>query len=226
MILDEFNLSSYQIDQFKKYYQFLVEENEKINLTTITEETEVYIKHFYDSLKIKDVISIFDDMSLLDIGSGAGFPGIPLKILFPNLKLTIIEPTAKRVNFLKNVIQLLNLQQVELINNRAEDEIVNRRELFDLVTARAVATLPVLLELSIPYLKVKGVFLALKGSSYQEELDLSQSALKKLNCRVLEKYIYELPNNMGMRAIITIQKDQATNKMYPRKYSLIKKNHL
>jgi len=226
MILEEFNLSSDQLIQFENYYKFLNEENKKINLTSITEKNEVYIKHFYDSLKICEIIDFKSIDNICDIGSGAGFPGIPLKILFPHLKLTIIEPTLKRIRFLEKLTEILKLDNVELINERAEDEIVNKREYFDVVTARAVASLPVLLELALPFVKVKGYFLALKGSSYQEELDISKNAFKKLNSQVNDIIIYELPNNLGQRSIIKVIKNKGIDHKYPRKYSIIKKNHL
>ena len=226
MILDEFNLTDYQLEQFKKYYAFLIEENEKFNLTSIIEENEVYIKHFYDSLKIKDIIDFSKINNFLDIGSGAGFPGIPIKIAYPHLKISLLEPTQKRINFLKNVINILGLQNVELINARAEDEIVNRREKYDVVTARAVANLPTLLELSVPYVKVNGWFLGLKASSFEEELSLSYNAMKKLHCIIEKKYIYELPFGLGTRVILKFIKEKETNQIYPRKYAVIKKNHL
>lgn len=223
-LLNKYNLNSVQLSQFKKYYDFLIEENNKINLTAIVEETEAYIKHFYDSMLLSDYIEL-ENKSLCDIGSGAGFPSIPLKILVPSIKITIIEPTLKRIKFLESLVSLLDLKDVTLINGRAEDEIVNRRESFDIVTARAVASLPILLELCVPYVKVNGVFASLKGYSYQEELDSSKNAIKVL-CLETKVNEYDLPLDMGKRSIIVFTKKQKTNKIYPRKYAMIKKKPL
>lgn len=226
MNFDEFNLNNYQLLQFQKYYEFLVQENRKYNLTSIVEKEEVYIKHFYDSIKMIDIIDFTKISNLCDIGSGAGFPGIPLKIKYPHLKLTIIEPTTKKITFLKQLTEILKLSDIELINERAEDEIINKREYYDVITARAVASLPILLELTIPFLKVEGSFIALKGSSYQEELDISKTAMDKLNCKLIDSLIYELPNNYGTRAILNIYKVKPTKDIYPRNYAAIKKKHL
>src|SRR5690554_6174133 len=164
------------MDKFKTYYQFLIEENKKYNLTSITDEEEVYIKHFQDSIKTEIAIDFNEVESLCDIGSGAGFPGIPLKIKYPHLKLTIIEPTKKRCHFLEQLVLKLNLKDVIIRNDRAEN-INDLRETFDVVCARAVASLPILLEICIPYVKVSGYFIALKGPNYQEEVANSENAL-------------------------------------------------
>ncbi|NLD26258.1 MAG: 16S rRNA (guanine(527)-N(7))-methyltransferase RsmG [Acholeplasmataceae bacterium] len=226
MILNEFQLNNKQKELFELYYRFLVQENAKMNLTAITEKDEVYIKHFYDSLKLNDAFLFSQAKNLLDVGSGAGFPGIPLKILHPHLKLVIIEPTTKRIAFLQELISLLNLENVELLNGRAEDIIVNHREQFDVVTARAVASLPVLLELCLPYVRVNGMFLAMKGSSYQEEVQESANALRLLDSEILDLTYYQLPEGMGERAIIKIRKNRKNNMKYPRNYAAIKKKHL
>lgn len=222
--LREFNLDEKKLNQFRTYYNYLIEENKKINLTTITDEKEAYIKHFYDSL-VMSRVAVLKDASLCDIGSGAGFPGIPLKIMYPNMKLTIIEPTLKRINFLERVCKLLNLENVTLINARAEDEIVNHREKFDYVCARAVSNLPMLLELCVPYVKVGGEFISLKGATYKEELSLAKNAMKCLKVKS-EVYEYELIESMGQRGIIKFKKVEKTNPNYPRKYAVIKKKPL
>lgn len=223
-LLHDFDLSLKQIEQFQKYYQYLVEENKKINLTSIIEETEAYIKHFYDSMMVSKFIDL-NNSSICDIGSGAGFPSIPLKILIPSLKVTIIEPTLKRIKFLNQLCLLLGLENVELINGRAEEEIASRREKYDYVTARAVANLPVLLELCVPYVKKNGKFVALKGYNYQEELDASKNAIKTLDL-VYDIKTYQLPLDMGSRALILFTKQKETSKIYPRKYAIIKKKPL
>lgn len=208
-------------DSFKKYYEFLKEENEKYNLTTITEENEVYYKHFIDSLSVENIVNL-DNISFCDVGSGAGFPSIPLKIMHPTMRLTIIEPTLKRCNFLHELINLLNLNDVEIINDRAEN-VKDKR--FDIVSARAVSSLPILLELCIPLVKVKGYFIAFKGSNYQEELTLSNNALKKLDAKLVDLYKYDL-STYGTHYLLKVLKEKETNKTYPRIYSQIKKKPL
>lgn len=226
MILKEFNLSQIQLNQFEEYYKYLVIENEKYNLTSIIEKEEVYIKHFYDSLKIMDACDLYSVKTFCDIGSGAGFPAIPIKIAYPHLSITIIEPTLKRCNFLKEIVKLLELTDVTILNDRSENIKDEHRNYFDVVTARAVAILPILLELTTPYAKKNGHFLALKGVSYSEELELSKNAIKKLNCEINNIYHYNLPNNLGSRVIIDFLKLEKTNPKYPRSFAAIKKNHL
>ena len=152
--------------KFQKYLDLLMEWNQKINLTALKTEEEIIEKHFYDSLLMAEEIK-FDDQSLLDVGTGAGFPGIPLKIVFEDLFVTLLEPTLKRVNFLDIVIKELGLKKIVTINKRAEDYVKDARSYYDLVTARAVSRLNMLLELSIPFLKVGGELIAYKGINYK-----------------------------------------------------------
>lgn len=210
---------------FQLYYDFLVQENEKYNLTSITEKEEAYIKHFYDSVQLEKVIDLNNITSLCDVGSGAGFPSIPLKIVYPHLHITIIEPTLKRCNFLNQLVNILQLQNVTIINDRAEN-MTNLREIFDVVCARAVASMPVLLELCVPLVKEKGKFISLKGSSFHEEMMKSTNAIKVLNLKVEKIYEYELLNDYGKHSIITFDKPTKTNPKYPRKYSVIKSKPL
>lgn len=224
-VVNELSLTSKQQEMFKTYFDFLVNENEKYNLTSIKELDEVYVKHFYDSLAVLNYIDL-NNKSLCDIGSGAGFPGIPIKIVNENLKLTIIEPTLKRVNFLKELCFKLGLKDVEIICDRAENAINSMREKYDYVCARAVSNLPVLLELTIPFVKVGGSFIAYKGSNYQEEIDLSKNALKKLNSKIENIYNYDLLLDMGERSLIEVRKLKETDKSYPRDYAKIKKKPL
>ncbi len=212
-------------EQFKKYYDFLISENKKYNLTSITNEEEVYIKHFYDSIQIGKVVDLTETVTVCDVGSGAGFPSIPLKILYPNIKLTIIEPTLKRCNFLKQLVDMLQLENVTIINDRAENMQVYRNK-FDIVTARAVANLSVLCELCIPLVKVDGLFLAMKGSAYLDELNNACNAFKQLDSVVTKVYDYDLLQNYGKHSIIVIKKEKQTNNKYPRNYSIIKKKPL
>ncbi len=214
-------------ESFKLYYDFLVSENEKYNLTNITKEQEVYYKHFLDSYMLSDIIDLNGDgISLCDVGSGAGFPSIPLKIMFPNLHITIIEPTLKRCNFLKELVKVIKLENVDIINDRAEN-IKNQK--FDIVCARAVSNLPVLLELCLPLAKVNGYFIAMKGSNYMEELKSSSHALKELNSKIEDIKEYELINgeeNYGLHSLIKIKKEKEIKSIYPRNYSQIKKKPL
>ena len=210
---------------FEKYYTFLVEENEKYNLTSITEKEEAYIKHFYDSVQLEKAIKINEISSICDVGSGAGFPSIPLKIVYPHLHVTIVEPTLKRCNFLNQLVNLLGLQNVTIINDRAEN-VVDLRETFDIVCARAVASMPILLELCVPLVKVGGKFVSLKGSSFHEELLASKNAIKLLNIKVENIYEYDLSKDYGKHSIITFSKETKTNTKYPRKYSVIKNKPL
>lgn len=220
-----FNLTNEQILQFEKYYEILEEESKKYNLTSITSKEEVYIKHFYDSaLPLKKID--LSNKKVIDVGSGAGFPGIPLKIVNPSIKMTLVEPTTKRANFLKMVIEKLNLKDIEVINDRAENIINDYRESFDYATARAVAPLNILLELLTPFVKVNGSILALKGSSYNEELMESKNAFKELNVELTKIYHESLPNELGERPIIVLTKTKQTNKKYPRAYAQIKKKPL
>lgn len=226
MNLMMFDLTNKQLEQFKKYYEFLKLENQKYNLTSITEESEVYIKHFYDSISVNKIVNFKNVSTLCDIGSGAGFPGIPLKIVYPHLILTIVEPTQKRCKFLEELVNLLELENVLIINERSEKLDIKYRDYFDIVTARAVASLPILLELTVPYVKVGGSFVALKGSSYEEELDLAKSAITKLDIKISNIVNYELPNDLGMRSLMNFKKLKQTKEIYPRNYALIKKKHL
>lgn len=223
---EEFKLNDIQREQFEKYFNFLIEENCKINLTAIIEKDEVYIKHFYDSLLINQVIDINNVKNICDIGSGAGFPSIPLKIVYPHLEITIIEPIQKRTNFLKKLVQVLNLDGINVINGRAEDEIINYRESFDIVTARAVAKMDILSELCIPYVKVGGYFLAMKGKNFEEELNDAKRAIKILGGKLEQSEVFTLPEEMGSRGLIKIVKVKPTKNQYPRHFSKIKKNPL
>lgn len=212
-------------DKFKLYYDFLVQENAKYNLTNITEQNEAYIKHFYDSIQMENVVELNEVKTLCDVGSGAGFPSIPLKILYPHLQITIIEPTLKRCNFLNQLVKILNLDNVTIINDRAEN-MKELRDKFDVVTARAVASMPILLELCVPLVKVNGLFISLKGSSFHEEMTTSSNAIKQLDVKVTRVYEYDLNNNYGKHSIIIFKKIKETNNKYPRIYSTIKKKPL
>lgn len=214
-----------QLEQLDKYYELIVEYNKVMNLTGITEKEQVYLKHFYDSLTIAKIINLKEEETLCDIGTGAGFPGIVLKILFPNLKITLIDSLNKRIEFLKIVINELNLKDIEAIHSRAEEYAIRNIEKFDVVTSRAVASLNILLELSIPIVKVNKYFISYKGNISREIFECN-NALKQLDCEIEKIEEFELPKENSKRTIIKIKKKNKTEKKYPRKYSEIKKKSL
>lgn len=214
-----------QLEQLNRYYELIVEYNKVMNLTGITEKEQVYLKHFYDSLTIAKVIDLNKEETLCDIGTGAGFPGIVLKILFPNLKITLIDSLNKRIEFLKIVIKELNLNNIEAIHTRAEEYAIKNIEKFDVVTSRAVAPLNILLELSIPLLKINKYFISYKGNISREIIE-SENALKQLDSKIDKIEEFELPKENSNRTIIKIKKINKTNKKYPRKFSEIKKKPL
>lgn len=218
------NLNNNQLNQLEKYYEMIVEYNKFMNLTGITEHDQVFLKHFYDSLTIIKIIDLNNEETLCDIGTGAGFPGLVLKICFPNLKVTLLDSLNKRVQFLKDVIKELNLENIEVIHTRAEEYAINNRNKFDITTARAVAHLSTLLEYSIPMTKVGKYFIALKAN-VDEEIKEIDNALKQLNTNLEEKIEFDLPIENSKRTIIKLKK-QKDNKKYPRKNSEITKNRL
>jgi 16S rRNA (guanine527-N7)-methyltransferase len=221
-------LSSYQLKQFSDYYQQLIIWNEKMNLTGITEREQVYIKHFYDSVSLSFYVSLKSVQTLADIGSGAGFPSIPLKIVFPHLKITIIDSLNKRIQFLDHIVNFLHLDNVLSVHGRAEDLARNDkyRDQFDLVTARAVAKLNVLNELCLPFVNKSGFFVAMKGSDPSEELNEAKYSLKQLKANFLKSFSFELPIEFAKRHLILIQKNDVTPKLYPRKAGIPSKEPL
>lgn len=217
-------LNDNQLNQLERYYESLVEKNKVMNLTGIVEKEEVYLKHFYDSLTIVKSIDLNKISNLCDIGTGAGFPGLVLKIVFPQLKVVLLDSLNKRVDFLNNVINTLNLKNIEVIHTRAEEYALSHRNSFDVTTARAVANLSILLEYAIPMTKVGGYFIALKGN-VREELEDSKNALKELNTTFIDLCEFSLPVENSIRSICKFQKNGDVKK-YPRKYSEIKKRKL
>lgn len=206
-----------------KYKDLLVEYNKKFNLTAIKSDEEIYLKHFYDSLTLIKAYSLNGNLKLLDIGTGAGFPGIVLKIFYPDLELTLLDSNHKKIAFLEVVIKELNLKKVTCINSRAENLPKTYREYFDIVTSRAVAHLRILLELSIPYLKVGGKLIAMKGLS-EEEIKESAKILEKLDSTIVDTIKFNLPIEGSNRSLVIIQKNKKTNEIYPRSYDKIVKN--
>lgn len=212
-------LTDKQKKQFETYFRLLVEWNEKINLTAITNKEEVYLKHFYDS--IAPILQGYIDnspLSILDIGAGAGFPSIPMKILYPEIDITIIDSLNKRINFLNILANELELSGVHFFHGRAEDFGQDKvfRAKFDIVTARAVARMQVLAELTIPFLKVNGRLIALKAAAAEEELISAEKALKTLFSQVTVNKNYKLPNGDDRNITIVSKKKETPNK-YPRK---------
>lgn len=221
-------LSDQQKKQFERYFELLVEWNEKINLTAITDKEEVYLKHFYDSIApILQGLIPNETIKLLDIGAGAGFPSLPMKILYPQLDVTIIDSLNKRINFLQLLAQELNLSGVHFYHGRAEDLAQDKkfRAQYDFVTARAVARMQVLSELTIPYLQVGGKLLALKASNAPEELLEAKNALNLLFSKVEDNLSYALPNG-DPRYITVVEKKKETPNKYPRKAGMPNKRPL
>lgn len=208
-----------QMEQFETYYRLLVEWNEKMNLTGITERSAVYEKHFFDSLTLAKAANMRSVMTLADIGSGAGFPSIPLKIVFPHLRIVIVDALAKRIRFLEEVVSVLGLSDVACLHGRAEEagRKPEHRDRYDLVTARAVARLAALNELCLPFVKSGGCFIAMKGSDVQEELDESLYSLKQLNGSLQDTLSFVLPGEGSARTLIVMAKKGPTPKAYPRK---------
>ena len=218
-------LSQKQIQQFELYYTTLIEWNQKMNLTAITQKEDVYLKHFYDSLTISFDYPL-DQQSLCDIGAGAGFPSIPLKIVYPNLKITIVDSLTKRITFLKHLANVLELENVTAISARAEEYAKDHRESFDIVTARAVARLNILDELCLPLVKINGDFITLKGLKAQEELKEAKAGIEKLGGKVTKEIDFTLTDENDYRSNIYIHKIKKTPSLYPRTFGKIKKKPL
>lgn len=208
-----------QLEQFEFYYRELVAWNEKVNLTGITERNQVYIKHFYDSVTLSFYLPFEGSVTLADIGSGAGFPGIPLKILHPGVKLTIVDSLQKRIRFLEHLTDTLGLTDVVCLHGRAEELARDPalRDAFDIVTARAVARMNVLNEFCLPFVKRGGWFAAMKGADPQAELTEAIPSIKALNARLETVHRLELPQEMGERHIVLLKKTGETPKKFPRK---------
>lgn len=219
----KFTLTENQYEQFQKYFELLVEWNEKMNLTAITDESGVALKHFADSLSLLNFVDIPQNSSLADVGTGAGFPGVVLKIARPDIKLTLIDSLNKRLVFLGEVCAQLGIE-AELIHSRAEDGARDEklRESFDFAVSRAVARMNVLSEYCLPYVKVGGAFCAMKGAQANEEFKESLNAINTLGGKLENKYFFELPENGGERAIVVVRKVRNTPQKYPRQSGKIK----
>lgn len=220
------SLNKNQIEQFYRYYELLIEWNKVMNLTTITDYNEVNEKHFIDSLSIVKILDFLDIKTVIDVGTGAGFPGIPLKIVFPHLKIVLLDSLQKRVNFLDTVINEIGLNSIITLHGRAEDfaRKSEYREQFDLCISRAVANLSVLSEYCIPYVKKGGIFIAYKSGNMQEELKQSEIAVKVLGGSIENVEKFNLPQSEIERSLILIRKRKSTEKKYPRKAGVPVKN--
>lgn len=220
-------LTDDQVELFNKYAKFLLEYNKTINLTAIRDIEGVYLKHFYDScLVINNSLVDFNNVnSLIDIGSGAGFPGVVIKILYPNIELTLLDSNNKKTTFLSKLIEYLNLENVTIVNDRAENFVKNNRQKFDISIARAVSELRIISELCIPLTKVNGYFIALKGN-YKEELDSAKSTIKILNSEVEKTIKTTLPIEESIRTLIFIKINGIVDNKYPRLYDQIVKKAL
>lgn len=223
------NLTENQIEKFYKYMELLLEWNKKINLTAITDEDEIILKHFIDSLTVLKYINEND--KIIDVGTGAGFPGIPIAIMMPNVRITLLDSLNKRINFLNEVIRELDLKNIETIHSRSEDcgKDIFFREKYDIALARAVANLSTLSEYLLPFIKIDGKMICMKGSNLEEELKNAEYAIKELGGEFVLKDEFELPDSDIKRNIIIVEKVKYTPKIYPRKAGLpskepIKKN--
>ena len=213
------SLTETQLEQFERYYETLVEWNEKMNLTAITDKADVYLNHFYDSITAAFYFDFSKPLHLCDVGAGAGFPSIPLKIAFPQIQVTIVDSLNKRISFLNHLAKELKLENVYFIHDRAETFGVNPkyREAFDVVTARAVARMSVLSELCLPLVKVGGHFIAMKAAHANDELETGKKAMTILGGKMEKMFTFILPIEESERNILVIKKEKQTPKKYPRK---------
>ena len=217
-------LTSTQEKQLEMYYNLLIEWNNKMNLTGITDRNSVYLKHFYDCITLIKAIDLTKNLKIVDVGSGAGFPGLVLKIVFPNLNVVLVDALNKRINFLNHVIESLKLENIVAIHDRIENYAKNNLEVFDLVTCRAVAKLNIISELCLPLAKVNGYFIPMKATIEDEISDTKY--LEVLKSKVESVITFNLPIENSVRNLIVIKKYGSIDKKYPRQYDKIIKNPL
>lgn len=212
-------LSEKQMEQFLQYYEMLIEKNKVMNLTAITEFDEVVEKHFLDSVSLTQQLDLHQPLKVLDLGTGAGFPGIPLKIVFPELEITLMDSLNKRVLFLQDVISSLQLENIEAVHGRAEEAARNKkyRESFDLCVSRAVANISTLSEYCLPFVKIGGSFISYKSSTIEDELKDGKKGIAILGGKVKDVYKFTLPDSKLQRSFVIIEKEKKTPKAYPRK---------
>lgn len=216
--MQNIDITDKQEKDFIDYREYIIEYNKIMDITNITEEEEMYIKHFLDSVLISKSKINLDGKSIIDIGTGGGFPGVPLKIMHPSISLTLMDSLNKRIRFLEDVTTRLNLDNTISIHARAEELARNKkyREAYDIATSRAVANLSTLVEYCLAFVKVGGYFIAMKGPNYQEELDSANNAINTMGGKIEEVIEYELPNNLGSRSLIIVKKIKSTPPKYPR----------
>lgn len=222
-------LAAGQVEAFELYYQELIVWNERVNLTAITDYGEVQIKHFLDSLSCLQVLTTYPPQArYIDIGAGAGFPGLPLKLVRPRMRLTLLEATRKKILFLEHIVEKLGLQDVEIIRGRAEELGQQRahRESYNVGLARAVAQLPVLLEYALPLLMVGGIFVAQKGMEIEDEVEAAQPAMEILGGRMKEVKAVHLPGLQVPRHLVVVEKVAPTPQKYPRRAGMPAKRPL
>ena len=212
-------LDENQKKQFTDFYEYLVEKNKVMNLTGITEFQEVLVKHFLDSLACVKAVDMSRIKRIMDIGTGAGFPGVPLKIAFPHLEACLLDSLKKRVNFLEETFQMLKLENITAIHGRAEEYAKNKqyRETYDLCVSRAVSNLATLSEYCLPYVKTGGYFISYKSGTVQEEVEQAQKAVKILGGKIQDVVYFQLPDSEIQRSLVVIEKIKATPGRYPRK---------
>lgn len=215
-------LKENQLNQLEIYKDFLIEYNKNTNLTTITDEKDIYLKHFYDSLTIRKVIDLSKYNNLIDVGTGAGFPGMVLAITYPNLNVTLLDSNNKKIKFLEELKEKLNIDNVSIINDRSEEYALNNIDKYDIVTSRAVANMRVLTELCLPMVKVGGYFIPLK-SNVEEELKEAKKIVDILKGSIIKIEKFNLPVENSLRNILLIKKINKNPKGYPRNYNKIKK---
>lgn len=221
-------LNDTQLQQFQDFYELLIEKNKVMNLTAITEEEEVIDKHFIDSLTCKRVMDMNQVRSVIDIGTGAGFPGIPLKIVYPEIEFVLLDSLNKRVKFLNEVIEVLHLEKIQAVHGRAED-LARKPEFrgrFDLCVSRAVANLSTLSEYCIPFVRVNGYFISYKAQKGLEEIQECNHCMKELGSKIIDTDEFQLTDEDSKRVLIKIKKCKGTSKMYPRKAGIPSKNPL
>ena len=221
----EIEINEDKLEKLDKYYELLIKWNEKINLTSITKKEDVYLKHFYDSLTLIKAYDLTKNIKVLDVGTGAGFPGIVLKIFFDNIDITLVDALSKRINFLNEVIKELDLKNIKAIHARMEEFARENIEKYDLITSRAVAKLNILNELCLPSLKVNGYFIPMKAN-IDDELELSEKSLKILNSKIIQVVNFSLPIENSIRNLVVIQKEGKIDSKYPRLFDKIKKKPL
>lgn len=213
------SLSEEQMDQFIKYYELLIEKNKVMNLTTITDFNEVVEKHFLDSLSLVKVMDMSKVQTVLDMGTGAGFPGIPIKIAFPHVNITLVDSVNKKIEFIRESADKIGLHNIETKHGRVEDlgHDEKYREQYDLVVSRAVASLPSLVEYCLPFAKVGGAFLSYKSGKVDEELDSAKKAIQVLGGNLVKDERFQIPGTEMERAFLLIKKEKPCAKKYPRK---------